>query len=101
MTADREQSTEHIDIRYVAGLARIYLSDRETRRFESQLDDVLEHVQQLQQLDVSGVEPTAHALPVRNVWRGDEPAGEPEPEPLLNNAPSLQGREVRVPRIVE
>ena len=61
-----------LDVRYIARLARLELSDDEVSRFQSQLGDVLTYVEALRKVDVSGVEPTAHASAVFNVFRPDE-----------------------------
>ena len=65
-------SSPNLDVRDVARLARIELTDEEAATFQSQLGRVLEYVEQLNALDVSSVEPTAHANPVFNVLRADE-----------------------------
>lgn len=64
-------STPDLDVRDVARLARIDLTDEEAATFQAQLGRVLEHVEQLSGLDLEGVEPTAHANPVFNVLRED------------------------------
>lgn len=64
-------STPELDVRDVAALARIELTDDEATTFQSQLGRVLGHVEQLAGLDLAGVEPTAHANPVFNVLRDD------------------------------
>lgn len=101
MTADKNRQPGDMDVRRLANLARIDLSDEEVRLFEGQLEEVLGHVRRLQELDVSGVEPTAHAVQVTNVWRDDLPEPGLNPEDVLDNAPCRHGREIRVPRIVE
>jgi aspartyl-tRNA(Asn)/glutamyl-tRNA(Gln) amidotransferase subunit C len=63
-----------LNIDYVAQLARLALTDDEKRRFAQQLGDVLTYVEKLKQVDVTGVEPTAHAFEVVNVWQADVPA---------------------------
>ena len=65
--------SDQFDVRYVAQLARLDLSEAEIAKFQSQLGQVLAHVEKLGQVDVSGVEPTAHANEVVNVFRADEP----------------------------
>lgn len=59
------------DVDYIAKLARITLSDEEKDNFTRQLDSILEYVNQLNELDTDSVEPTAHILPVHNVFRED------------------------------
>ncbi len=61
-----------LDVRYVARLARLELGDEEIAKYQAQLSDVLKYVEALRQVDVSDVEPTAHASPVFNVFRADE-----------------------------
>jgi aspartyl-tRNA(Asn)/glutamyl-tRNA(Gln) amidotransferase subunit C len=65
-------SAPDFDVRYVATLARLQLTDEEARTFQSQLGDVLAFVEKLKKVDVDGVEPTAHTSDVFNVFREDE-----------------------------
>jgi aspartyl-tRNA(Asn)/glutamyl-tRNA(Gln) amidotransferase subunit C len=65
-------STSEIDVSYVAHLARIHLTPEEANLFGPQLSHVLEYAEKLKELDVSGVEPTAHAFKLVNVTRPDE-----------------------------
>jgi aspartyl-tRNA(Asn)/glutamyl-tRNA(Gln) amidotransferase subunit C len=65
-------SVPEFDVRYVATLARLQLTDEETRTFQNQLGDVLAFVEKLKKVDVTGVEPTAHTSDVFNVFREDE-----------------------------
>jgi aspartyl-tRNA(Asn)/glutamyl-tRNA(Gln) amidotransferase subunit C len=90
-----------LNIDYVAQLARIALSDEEKTKFAQQLGDVLGYIEKLKEVDVSGVEPTAHAFPVFNVWRED--AAEPglPVEALERMAPSARNQMVVVPKVVE
>ena len=71
----------------MAELARIKLEPGEIAIFESQLGHVLEHVEKLDQLDVSQVEPTAHSFPIYNVFREDQTRPSLEQEAALANAP--------------
>jgi aspartyl-tRNA(Asn)/glutamyl-tRNA(Gln) amidotransferase subunit C len=93
-------STEKIDVRYVAKLARLALTDDEVERFGAQLGDLLEHVDTLAKLDVSKVAATAQVVESRNVERGDELALCLERETVLEEAPQRQGAFFRVPRII-
>ena len=90
-----------MDVAYVAHLARLDLTAEEAERFQRQLDDILRYVDRLRELDVEGVEPTAHAVPVRNVLRKDEPAEGLAPDEALANAPLARHGLFIVPRIVE
>lgn len=90
-----------MDVRYVAHLARLHLTDEEVALFQGQLGEVLKYVQELSALDVAEVEPTAHAMPVVNVFRADEPAPGLDREAVLSNAPSARNNLFIVPKIVE
>lgn len=94
-------SSPELDVRYVANLARIDLSEEEITRFQSQLSRVLEYVEQLKQVDVSLVEPTAHANAVFNVFRADEPKPGLEKSAALANAPRQANGLVMVTKVVE
>ncbi len=94
--------TPHIDIDYVANLARIELTDEEKAKLGSQLDDILGYFDKLNAVDVSGVEPMAHAHAVTNVWReGDQPGPVFDPEVLMQMAPESRENQVVVPKVVE
>lgn len=95
-----EDSTPSIDIDYVARLARVALTDEEKQTFSAQLGDILGYFETLNQVDVSNVEPTAHAFPVFNVWQKDEAVPPWPPEVSLRNAPARQDNQVVVPRVV-
>jgi aspartyl-tRNA(Asn)/glutamyl-tRNA(Gln) amidotransferase subunit C len=90
-----------IDIDRLAVLARIELTPEEKAKFASQLGDVLAHVEQLNKVNVDGVEPTAHAFPVTNVWRTDEPVDGLPVADALANAPAKRSDQFSVPRVVE
>ncbi len=90
-----------LDIDHVARLARLALTPEERARFASQLGGVLDHVAQLSEVDVSGIEPTAHAFPVFNVWAEDKPAPGLPVEAALRNAPAQRDHMVVVPKVVE
>jgi aspartyl-tRNA(Asn)/glutamyl-tRNA(Gln) amidotransferase subunit C len=92
---------QHIDVRHVAQLARMRLTPEEEIEFGGQLDQVLGFMSQLQQLDVRGVEPTAHAMPLVNVTRRDVVLPSLPPEEALRNAPAQAGGLFIVPKIVE
>ena len=90
-----------LDVAYVARLARLNLSDEETRLFQSQLGDVLEHAEKLREVDVSNIEVTAHAIPVFNVFREDEPRDWLSAEEALRNAPQKANGLFIVTKVVE
>jgi aspartyl-tRNA(Asn)/glutamyl-tRNA(Gln) amidotransferase subunit C len=80
-------NSEKFDVRYLGDLARIQLTAEEIATFQAQLGHVLEHVERLNQLDVSGVEPTAHSFPLYNVFRPDEVRPSLSATDALANAP--------------
>ncbi|HEY1847659.1 MAG TPA: Asp-tRNA(Asn)/Glu-tRNA(Gln) amidotransferase subunit GatC [Opitutaceae bacterium] len=86
---------------HVAMLARIALTAEEKAKFGAQLGDVLSYIAQLNEVDVSGVEPTAHAFPVVNVWAEDKPAAGLSVEDALRNAPAQRDNMFVVPKVVE
>ncbi len=93
-------SSEKIDVRYVAKLARLALTDDEVERFGAQLGDLLEHVNALGKLDVSHVASTAQVVESRNVEREDVVRPSLDREVVLGQAPQRQGGFFRVPRII-
>ncbi len=92
---------EGMDINYVAHLARIDLTEEETTLFQGQLEQVLHYVEQLDEIDVSGVEPTAHAFPVYNILRKDEMGQSLGHSAVIANAPAASDGEIRVPKIID
>lgn len=90
-----------LDVRDVARLARIELTDEETATFQAQLGSVLKYVEQLGQLDVSDVEPTAHANPIFNVFREDVVEPGLERPVVLANAPHAANNLVVVTKVLE
>ena len=90
-----------LNIDHDARLARIALTAEERAQFARQLGDVLASIEQLKQVDVSGVEPTAHAFPVSNVWADDVPRPGLSAEAALRNAPAQRDHMVVVPKVVE
>jgi len=92
----------HVDVRYVADLARLALTDEEVARYQGELDDILDYVAQLGELDVTGIEPTAHANPLANVLRDDVADQCMSREDMIRNAPATVEEElVRVPAVIE
>ena len=89
------------DIDYVARLARLALTPEEKAKYSRQLGDVLHHIAQLAKVDVSGVEPTAHAFPVENVWAADVARPGLPVELALKNAPAQRDQMISVPKVVE
>ena len=94
-------SAAGIDVKYVAHLARLALTPEEEKKFGDQLGHILEHIEKLKELDVSNVEPTAHAVPLVNVTRADEVCPSLPHEVALRNAPAQANGLFMVPKIVE
>ena len=92
---------DRIDVRYVAQLARLQLTDEEQRTFQAQLEQILEYIHAIRQVDVTGIEATAHATRVQNVFRDDGVRPGLERDRVLANAPEHSGDQFRVPKIVE
>lgn len=88
------------DVRHVAKLARLDVTDDEVALFTGQLEAVLQHAQDVEALDVAGVPPTAHPLPLRNVFRDDVPRPSLDRDEVLAMAPAADDRRFRVPRIL-
>ncbi len=90
-----------LDVGYVSKLARMNLSDDETRLFQKQLADVLKYAEKLREVDVSHVEAAAHAVPMFNVFREDEPRDWFSAEEALSNAPHKANQLFIVTKVVE
>ena len=95
------EDTGKFDVAYVAHLARLQLSEAEMAKISAQLKDILAYVDKLSEVDVTGVEPTAHAVPLSNVLRPDEVRPSLDTERVLRNAPESARDHFIVPKIVE
>jgi aspartyl-tRNA(Asn)/glutamyl-tRNA(Gln) amidotransferase subunit C len=89
------------DVQHVARLARLELTDEELERYQAQLAVILEEADKVKQLPTDGVPPTAHAVPLANVWRDDVPGPCLSQEDALSTAPEVEQERFRVPRIIE
>ena len=94
-------SVPHLDVRYVADLVRLRLSDAEIAELQPQLDHVLEYIAQLNEVNVDGIEPTAHASAVYNVFRADVPRDTFTQEQATANAPHSGSGLFIVPKALE
>ena len=101
MSAAMPDEAGKFDIAHVAHLARLELNADEQAKIASQLKDILAYVAKLNELDVTGVEPTAHAVPLTNVLRPDVARPSIEREKILRNAPEQARDLFIVPKIVE
>jgi aspartyl-tRNA(Asn)/glutamyl-tRNA(Gln) amidotransferase subunit C len=89
------------EVRKVARLARLAPTDAQVRRFTEQLGAVLEYMERLQEVDVEGVEPMAHAVEVRNCFREDAARDGQGVQATLANAPAAEPPFFAVPRVFE
>ena len=93
--------SSEIDIKYVAALARLDLSAEQAEKLQSELARVVEYIAELGEVNVEGVEPTAHAAQLTNVWREDEAKASFPREVMLANAPGIvHGDLIKVPRVL-
>lgn len=89
------------DVEHIAELARLALSDEELALYQGQLSDILEHFEQLQQLDTGAIEPTATVLPLRSVMRPDEAMAPFSRDDILVNAPDAEDGCFAVPAVMD
>ena len=87
------------DVEHVAKLARLELTQEEKEKFTHQLGDVLEHVEKMNEVDTTGVEPMNHPIDFVNVVRDDKEIYENTREELMSNAPDVEGDFFKVPKI--
>lgn len=90
-----------IDVKYVAHLARIGLTPAEEQKLSAHLNSILGYIEKLKELDVTKVEPTAHAVPMVNVMRADEVRPSLPHDAAMSNAPAQANGLFLVPKIVE
>jgi len=88
------------DVEHVALLSRLALSESEKEKFARELSKIFAHVEQLSELNVEGIEPTAHPLPMKNVFRADVVGASLSNEAVLANAPESEDGCFKVPQIV-
>ncbi len=92
------------DVRYVADLAHLDLTEDEVKKFLSQLDSILQYVQKLNELDTSGIEPMAQVTypgSENAAFRADEPRRTLTQDEALANAPEAGAGSFKVPRVIE
>lgn len=89
------------EVRHIASLARLKFTDEEITKYTSDLASIVEFAQQLNEIDVTDVKPTAHTLDIHNVFRKDEMRDSYDREKLLQNAPTKAAGCISVPQVVE
>lgn len=97
-------ATERIDeekVRQVAFLGRLKLTPDDVARYSTQLTAILGYVAQLKSVDVAGVEPMAHPLPLKNVLREDAVQPGLPTDAVLSNAPAKDGPYFAVPKVLD
>ncbi|MBQ2645223.1 Asp-tRNA(Asn)/Glu-tRNA(Gln) amidotransferase subunit GatC [bacterium] len=87
------------EVKHVAKLARLELTDAEIEKYSEQLGNILKYVEQMNEIDTTGIEPMPHAIPITNVMREDEVKYEQTKEELMKNAPYEEDGFFRVPKI--
>ena len=95
------KTIDEAQVRHVAKLARLDLTDTEVATFSTQLNAILDYVQKLNKLDTTGIEPLSHCLPVHNVFREDEIKESLDHESALANAPDRDEQFFKVPKILD
>lgn len=89
------------EVKHIASLAKLNLSEEEVQKYSKDLGEIATFVEKLNEVDVTGVEPTAHILNIKNVFRKDENISTFKREEILKNAPSKEAGCISVPRVVE
>ena len=92
---------DEAQVRHIARLARLRLSDAEVRLFAGQWGEILEYVKQLEEVDITGIEPMAHPLPVTDVLRDDQPGTPFAAQQALCNCPAREGELFKVPAVLD
>jgi aspartyl-tRNA(Asn)/glutamyl-tRNA(Gln) amidotransferase subunit C len=89
------------NVKHVAHLARLAITDQEAEKFQKQLDAIVTFAEQLNELDTTGVKPTTHVLDMKNIMREDVPEKGLPVEEVLKNAPDHKDNQIRVPAVLE
>jgi len=89
------------DVQYIAHLSRIHLTDDETEKLTTTLEDILGYINKLNKLDVSAVKPTSHVLPLQNVFRQDIPRPSLKQADAIKTAPESYKGSFKVPQVIE
>ncbi len=89
------------DVRYIAGLSRLVIPENEMEKFTEQFNQILNYADILQKIDTTGIEPTAHVIPLSNVLREDVVENSVSNEEALKNAPAVHNGGFKVPRVIE
>jgi aspartyl-tRNA(Asn)/glutamyl-tRNA(Gln) amidotransferase subunit C len=90
-----------VEIEHVAMLARLKLTEKEKKLFSDQVGSIIDYINKLNELDTGNVQPTAHVLPIKNVFRQDALKESLPRDSALKNAPERNKSYYRVPKIIE
>ena len=89
------------EVKYIANLARLGLTDAEVEHFQTQLEVILQYIDKLKTLDVAKTAATAHVLDIRNVTRADKVKPSLDPAKILESSPAKEGNFFKVPKVLE
>ena len=90
-----------INIKYIAELSRLELSDEQSAKLQQEMERIVGYIDELKELNVDGVEPTAHAAPLSNVWREDEVKDSYPRSEMFANAPGVINENlIKLPRVL-
>lgn len=94
-------SVEDKDVKYVANLARLQVTDEEAARFKKDLNKILDYMETLNELDTDGIEPLEHVTDTTAPFRRDEAKSPLDHNDALKNAPDADSDYFRVPKVIE
>jgi aspartyl-tRNA(Asn)/glutamyl-tRNA(Gln) amidotransferase subunit C len=89
------------DVHHIAGLARIWINEQELERYTKNLEDILHYVAKLEQPDITGIEPTSHVLPLKDIYRPDTVRPSFSQEEATQIAVAKQNGSFKVPPVIE
>lgn len=89
------------EVKHVANLARLAITEEEAEKFTKQLDAIISFAEELNELDTENVEPTSHVLDIKNVLREDTAKPGLPVEDVLKNAPEQESGQIKVPAIID
>jgi len=88
------------DVEYVAGLAKLELSEAEKRKFAKELDKIIKYIDQLKEVDTENIPPTSHIIPMENVLRENKVEISLSQDEALTNAPDKKDEYFKVPKVI-
>lgn len=101
MAAPKRANISTEEVKHVAKLSRLKLTDDETEQYRDDLNSILDYVAALEDIDTTDITPMSHVLDLKNVWRDDKPEERDNPLELLDNAPEREKAYYKVPKILE